>query len=49
MVTRFTGEASACIISRAIELITILNRCHHHRGFVYQHARFGPGSKSIEV
>jgi transposase len=32
-----------------MELITILNHCHHHRGFVYQHARFGPGNKSIEV
>jgi len=33
----------------AMELITILNYCHHHRGFVYQHARFGPDKKSIEV
>src|SRR5260370_13237421 len=32
-----------------MELITILNHCHHHRGFVYQHARFGPDKKSIEV
>jgi hypothetical protein len=23
---------------RAMELITILNRCHRFRGFVYQHA-----------
>jgi transposase len=34
---------------RAMELITILNRCHHFRGFVYQHARFSPDQKSIEV
>ena len=32
-----------------MELITILNHCHRHRGFVYQHARFGPGKKSIKV
>jgi hypothetical protein len=32
-----------------MELLTILNHCHRHRGFVYQHARFGPGKKSIEV
>jgi hypothetical protein len=25
---------------RAMELITILNRCHRFRGFVYQHAHF---------
>jgi len=32
-----------------MELITILNRCHRFRGFVYQHARFSPDHKSIEV
>ena len=32
-----------------MELITILNHCHHHRGFVYQHARFSPDKKSIQV
>jgi transposase len=32
-----------------MELITILNRCHHFRGFVYQHARFSPDHKSIEI
>jgi hypothetical protein len=32
-----------------MELITILNRCHRFRGFVYQHARFGADKKSIEV
>jgi hypothetical protein len=32
-----------------MELITILNRCHRFRGFVYQHARFSPDNKSIEV
>lgn len=34
---------------RAMELITILNRCHHFRGFVYQHARFSQDNKGIEV
>jgi len=32
-----------------MELTTILNHCHHFRGFVYQHARFGPDKKTIEV
>ena len=32
-----------------MELLTILNRCHHFRGFVYQHARFSPDYKAIEV
>ena len=39
--------AFACF--RAMELITILNRCHRFRGFVYDRARFSPGHKSIEV
>jgi transposase len=34
---------------RAMELITILNRCHRFRGFVYQHAHFSADKKSIEV
>jgi transposase len=33
----------------AMELTTILNHCHPHRGFVYHQARFHPGKKSIEV
>jgi transposase len=32
-----------------MELITILNRCHRFRGFVYQQAHFGADKKSIEV
>jgi transposase len=32
-----------------MELITILNRCHHFPGFVYQHAHLGADKKSIEV
>jgi len=32
-----------------MEPITILNRCHRFRGFVYQHAYFSADKKSIEV
>src|SRR5438094_3608338 len=32
-----------------MKLITILNRCHRFRGFVYQHAHFSADNKSIEV
>ncbi|HKE26025.1 MAG TPA: hypothetical protein VKB88_26900 [Bryobacteraceae bacterium] len=32
-----------------MELITILNRCHRFPGFVYQHARFTPDHKAIEI
>ena len=39
----------AAAFIRAMELTTILNRCHRFRGFVYWHARFGPGKKSIEI
>jgi hypothetical protein len=28
------------IFRAMLQLITILNRCHHFRGFVYQQARF---------
>ena len=32
-----------------MELITILNRCHRFRGFVYHHARFTADHKTIEI
>jgi transposase len=32
-----------------MELITIPNRCYRFRGFIYDHARFSPDKKSIEV
>lgn len=32
-----------------MDLLTILNHCYHHPGFVYQQARFGPDKKTIEV
>jgi len=32
-----------------MELITILNRCHRFRGFVYERAHFSADKKSIEV
>ena len=42
-------EVSPTAPVRAMELITILNRCHRFRGFVYEHARFSADKKSIEV
>src|SRR3989440_3812169 len=42
-------EVLAVAVFFAMELITILNRCHRFPGFVYQHARFSPDKKSIEV
>ena len=42
-------EVSPTAPVRAMELITILNRCHRFRGFVYQQAHFGADKKSIEV
>ena len=47
--TRFIVEVSCVEPVRAMELTTILNHCHHFRGFVYQYARFGPDKKTIEV
>lgn len=41
------ASTSASLI--VMELITILNRCHRFRGFVYQHAYFSADNKSIEV
>ena len=32
-----------------LQLITILNRCHHFPGFVYHQARFSSDHKSIEI
>jgi hypothetical protein len=32
-----------------LQLITILNRCHHFAGFVYQQARFTSNHKTIEI
>jgi transposase len=49
VVARFTLEVFGIETVRAMELITILNHCHHFRGFLYQHARFGPDKKTIEV
>ena len=46
---RFTWAVFALKIVRTMELITILNHCHRHRGFVYQHARFAADKQSIEV
>jgi hypothetical protein len=43
------GRGSSVLNSGAMELITILNRCHRFRRFVYQHAHFSADKKSIEV
>jgi transposase len=32
-----------------MELITILNRCHRFRGFVYHQARFPADQKCVEI
>jgi len=32
-----------------MELITILNHCHHHQGFVYQRARWSEDKKSVVI
>jgi len=48
VVARFILEVFALEI-RAMELITILNHCYRHRGFVYRHVRFIPDTKTIEV
>ena len=42
-------EVSLTASVRAMELITILNRCPRFRGFVYQQAHFSADKKSIEV
>ena len=42
-------EVLAVVPVRAMELTTILNHCYHFPRFVYQHARFGPDKKTIEV
>jgi transposase len=46
---RFILEFFAFPAVFAMELITILNRCHRFPGFVYRRARFGPDRKTIEV
>lgn len=48
-VARFILGVFVFSIARAMELTTILNHCHRHQGFVYDHARFTADTKSIEV
>jgi hypothetical protein len=40
---------AAAVFFAMLQLITILNRCHHFRGFVYQQACFASNHKSIEI
>jgi transposase len=47
-VTQFIVEVFIVRL-RAMELITILNRCHRFRGFVYDHSRFTADRNSIEI
>ena len=46
---RFIVEIFVATGFRAMELITILDRCHRFRGFVCHRATFSPDHKSIEV
>src|SRR5260370_9150385 len=46
---RFIVEVFAEVWFRDMELITILNRWHRFRGFVYHQARFTSDHKSIEI
>jgi hypothetical protein len=48
-VRRAVYGKGSLLASSAMELITILNRCHRFSGFVYQYASFSDGKKSIEV
>ena len=48
-VLRFIVEVLTVVAVRAMELITILNRCHRFRGFVYHRARFTSDHRSIEI
>ena len=42
-------EVFAAEIFFAMELVTILNHCHHFRGFVYQSTRFDRDENTMEI
>jgi transposase len=48
-VVRFILEVRLTIFHFMLHLITILNRCHRFRGFIYRQARFSSDGKSIEI
>jgi transposase len=48
-VARFILEVRLTIFHFMLQLITILNRCHRFRGFIYRQARFSSDGKSIEI
>jgi hypothetical protein len=48
-VARFILGVHAAVFFAMLQLITILNRCHHFQGFVYQQASFSSDHKSIEI
>ena len=49
MTLRFILEVFVFAIIRAMELTTILNHCHHHRGFVYHQDCFDRDQNILEV
>lgn len=43
-------KGCGCGVVRAMRLVTVLNRCYHFKGFVYEEARFCPDRKdAVEV
>jgi transposase len=48
-VERFTLVVFAFALIRAMQLLTILNHCYRHQGFVYEGDTFSIDKKSIEV
>jgi len=45
----FLREGCGCGVVRAMRLVTVLNRCYHFKGFVYEQARFCRDHKDAVV